>query len=267
MGDAMDVTAAEGFFDIDGVKIEYRWIGPGSSPDKPTLVFLHEGLGCVALWRDFPDKVVERTGLGALVYSRQGYGKSDPCELPRPVTFMHTEGLEILPKVLEAAGIEQAILIGHSDGGSIALIHAGSGEATRVKALILMAAHVFNEEVCVTSIREAKVNYEKTNLRDRLARYHGDNVDCAFRGWNDVWLDPDFWNWNIEEFLPGITVPTLVMQGEDDQYGTEAQVKAIVSQIKGPVEKLMIPDCRHSPQFEQPEAALHAIERFVASVV
>lgn len=209
----MAVLKHDGFLDVDGVSLEYRWFGPASD-ETLTLVFLHEGLGCVELWRDFPERVAEATGCGVLVYSRAGYGRSDPAELPRPLNYMHIEGLEVLPKVLDAAGIRETVLVGHSDGGSIALINAGGLVDARIRGLVLMAPHVFNEQVCVDSIRAAKQAYEEKNLREQLTRYHGDNVDCAFWGWNRVWLDPGFWQWNIEEFLPAIKVPVMVLQGK-----------------------------------------------------
>ena len=230
--------------------------------DRPTLVFLHEGLGCVELWRDFPERVAQATGCDTLVYSRIGYGRSDPVELPRPLTYMHHEGLEILPDVLDAAGIRQCVLIGHSDGASIAIIHAGGVRDPRVLALVLLAPHVFNEAICVASIEQAREAFW-SRLRDKLAVYHGDNVDCAFRGWNDAWLDPGFLDWNIEEYLAAIDVPVLVIQGRDDEYGTLDQVDAIARQCGGPVRTLLLEDCRHSPQRDRTEASLAAITTFV----
>jgi len=215
------------FVHIDGYKLEFTWHGPG--PDEaPTLVFLHEGLGCVALWRDFPAKLAAATGCGAFVYSRLGYGKSDPCQLPRPIHFMHTEGLDVLPRVLEAACIKDCILVGHSDGGSIAIVYAGGTLAAPLRGLITAAAHVFCEQLSVDSIERARTQYEHHALRQKLEKYHGENTTCAFRGWNDVWLHPDFMQWNIEEYLPGINVPMLAIQGVDDQYGTAAQIESIL---------------------------------------
>ncbi|MFZ0486813.1 MAG: alpha/beta hydrolase [Arenicellales bacterium] len=257
----MNSGSTTGRLEAGGAHLEYRWIGPPPEATA-TLVFLHEGLGCVALWKDFPDRVAEATGLGVLVYSRRGYGESDPVESPRPLTYMHNEGLEVLSEVLDATGIRSAILVGHSDGASIALIHAGGVRDPRVHGLVLMAPHVFNEELSIRSIRAAKEAYEQGGLREQLARYHGDNVDGAFRGWNRAWLDPGFLEWNIEEFLPRVAIPLLVIQGRDDEYGTERQVHAIRDQAAGPVELLMLPDCRHSPQRDQPAATLEAIRVF-----
>ena len=179
------------------------------------------------MWRDFPQILSNRTGLSSFVYSRQGYGKSDPVPLPRNLDFMHAEGLDVLPNILDVEGINRAILVGHSDGASIALINAGGVQDPRVEAVVVLAAHVFNEYITTQSIEEAKIAFETTNLRDKLARYHGTNVDCAFWGWNDVWLNPEFKAWNIENYLSGIGVPALVIQGKDDQYGTNAQLDAI----------------------------------------
>ena len=238
---------------------------PATVPGGPTLVFLHEGLGCVALWKDFPESVAAATDFDTLVYSRVGYGGSDPATLPRPLTYMHREALVILPEVLDAAGIERAVLVGHSDGASIAVIHAGGVRDPRVEALVLMAPHVFNEPVCVASIEAAREAYP-AGLRERLAAWHGDNVDCAFRGWNDAWLDPGFLDWNIEEFLPGIAVPILVIQGEDDEYGTIDQVRAIERQAASGVETLLLENCRHSPHRDRANAAREAIVRFAHRV-
>jgi len=247
--------------DVGGVQIEYLWSGP-SPAASPTLVFLHEGLGCAALWKDFPQRVAAATGLGAMVYSRQGYGGSDPVAVPRPLTYMHDEGLRTLPALLDAASIQSAILVGHSDGASIALINAGGRRDPRLHGLVLMAPHVFNEELSVTSIRVAREAYQNGPLRERLARWHGDNVDCAFWGWNHAWLDPGFMEWNIEEYLSSIEIPCLVIQGEDDQYGTARQVEAIQRQVPGQVEVLMLPDCRHSVFQDQAAATLEAIAGF-----
>ncbi|HEV2851261.1 MAG TPA: alpha/beta hydrolase [Thermoanaerobaculia bacterium] len=243
--------------EVDGVRLEHRWLGPGPG-SAPTLVFLHEGLGSVSLWRDFPDRLAERTGCGALVYSRAGYGKSDPVPLPRPVRFMHDEAA-VLPKVLEAAGVRESILVGHSDGASIALIHAGHDQPAGPRGLILEAPHVFTEPSGLESIARMAEVYQTTDLREKLARHHGANVDVAFWGWNGVWLDPEFRAWNLEEFLPAIRVPILILQGDRDEYGTWKQVEAIERQAGGPVEAVLVPDCGHSPHRDQPEVALEAM--------
>jgi pimeloyl-ACP methyl ester carboxylesterase len=249
------------FIDINDSDLEYRWIGEQTG-DLPVLIFLHEGLGCVSLWRDFPDKLSNRTGLPALVYSRAGYGRSNPIMLPRPIRFMHDEA-EVLKKLLDRFAINEAILVGHSDGASISLIHAGRIQCNGVKALILEAPHVFTEPTQLESIARMAGVYCTTDLRDRLAKHHGDNTDIAFRGWNDVWLDPDFKSWNIEEFLPAITVPVLLVQGNNDEYGTMRQIEAIRKQVAGPVEICELPQCGHSPHREHPGPTLDAMTSFI----
>lgn len=261
------MNAPESFeLTADGKRLEAVWIGP--PPDvAPTLVLLHEGLGCVGLWKAFPQRLAIAAGCGALVYSRAGYGGSDPVELPRPLTYMHHEALAVLPEVLDAAGIERAIPVGHSDGGSIALIHAGEVQDPRVAGLVLMAPHVFNEQLCVDSIAAAREAYATGNLRQGLARYHGDNVDVAFRGWNDTWLDPGFWHWNLEQYLPGVEVPVLLMQGENDEYGTAAQVEAIERQVAGQVTTRWLPACGHAAHRDQPDAVIDATGAFLAETM
>ncbi|MBU2550445.1 MAG: alpha/beta hydrolase [Proteobacteria bacterium] len=234
------------FLEVGGKRLETVWHGPG--PDQaPTLVFLHEGLGCVELWRDFPARLSEAAGCGALVYSRLGYGRSDPCDLPRPVDFMHDEGLTVLPGLLDAAGVRECVLIGHSDGGSIALIYAGGTPAPSLRGVITEAAHVFCEELTLRSIREAREAFREGELRRRLEKYHGSNTDCAFWGWNGAWLNPDFKAWNIEAFLPGIRAPLLALQGRDDPYGTPAQIESIVRGAGGGAETVLLPGCGHTP--------------------
>jgi pimeloyl-ACP methyl ester carboxylesterase len=240
--------------------LEHRWIQ--GRPDRPTLVLLHEGLGSVSMWRDFPDALVERTGCGALVYSRAGHGASAPPATPRGVRFMHEEALTVLPALLERLGIAIPILVGHSDGASIAIIHAASAP---VRALVLMAPHVFVEACSIESIERMRTLYRTTDLRDRLARYHA-NVDAAFHGWNDVWLDPAFRTWNLEPYLPAITCPVLVLQGEDDEYGTRRQVDAIAAQAGGRVEVEMLPHCGHSPHRDQRPRVLERIATFIDTV-
>lgn len=267
----MDADPRSGFLQIDEANLEYRWVGPGPA-EAATLVFLHEGLGCVDLWKDFPDRLAERTGLGALVYSRPGYGRSDPVKDLLAIDYHLTEALEVLPKVLSAAGVRRAVLVGTSDGGTISLMYAGKDGGTdvwagRIEAVISMASHVFNEEVTIKGIQEAKAAYETTNVREKLARYHGDNVDWAFWSWCNVWLSPEFRDWNVERFLFGITVPVLVLQGEDDHYGTLAQVEAIARQVSGPAETAIIADCGHSPYLEQPGDTLDAMAAFIGRFV
>ncbi|HSU16102.1 alpha/beta hydrolase [Longimicrobium sp.] len=254
-----------GFIRAGGARLEYRWAGP--RPDRaPTVVFLHEGLGSAGLWRDFPVRLAAATGCGAVAWSRAGYGASDPVSLPRPVRFMHDEAA-VLGEVIGGLGIGGHVLFGHSDGASIALIHAGSAPAPGLRGMVLEAPHVFTEPHGLASIAAIRDVYRTTDLRERLARHHGANVDVAFRGWNDVWLDPDFRAWNIEAYLPAIRVPALVVQGEDDEYGTWRQVEAIQRQSGGPVAVLPIPQCGHSPHREHPDAVLAAAAAFVRRVI
>jgi pimeloyl-ACP methyl ester carboxylesterase len=248
------------FLSAGGHRLEYEWIGPGPG-DAPTLVFLHDGVGCVTTWRDFPRRLAEASGYGALVYSRAGHGRSESIPLPRSVRVMYEEAF-VLGEVLAAAGVRDAILVGHSDGGSIALIHAGEG-ASGVRDLILIAPHVFVEEITIESIRAAGEAFERGDLRLRLERHHGGNVDTAFRGWNRVWLDPAFRSWNVEEYLPRIRVPILVIQGDADEYGTPAQVEAIAASSSGPVEVRMLAGCGHAPHREKPEETLEAALQFL----
>jgi len=243
---------------VGNVRLELAWHGPREAGGRPVVVMLHEGLGCVAMWRDFPAKVAEATGLRVLAYSRAGYGGSDPVPLPRPLTYMQDEARESLPRLLAAAGIDDAILFGHSDGASIAVVFAGSSPVARVRGLVLEAPHVFCEDLAVTSIAGAREAYLRGDLRARLARYHGENTDNAFWGWNDAWLDPGFRAWNIEEFLPRVRVPSLVIQSASDPYGTLAQVEAIERGSGGPVRRAIV-GLGHSPHKEQPEAVIAAV--------
>ncbi|MBK8906723.1 MAG: alpha/beta hydrolase [Rhodospirillales bacterium] len=260
-----------GRLDLDDRQLEYRWVPAAhANPNHPVLVFLHEGLGCTASWRHFPIQVVQQTGHSAFVYSRAGYGTSSSVSLPRPLHYMHDEGLDVLPRLLDKLQFESVILIGHSDGASIALIHAGGyrgNAASRVSGIVALAPHVFNEDVSVASIREAACAYRDGDLRDKLKRLHGDNVDCAFWGWNEAWLHPRFLAWNIEEYLPGVSVPVLIIQGLDDQYGTAAQYRAIEAQCGGKVDVLVVDDCGHSPHREQTVITLTAITNFVRRLV
>ncbi len=257
------VLGPEGFLDVDGARLEYRFV-PARSAGRPTLVFLHEGLGCVALWRDFPDAVAAATGCAALVYSRAGYGRSSPVPLPRPLTYMHEEGLTVLPRLLDAAGLDDVVLVGHSDGGSIALVHAGAADpAGRVRGVATLAPHVFCEALTVSSIARAREAYEAGDLREKLARHHGANVDVAFWGWNRAWLDPRFMEWSIEEYLPRVRVPVLVVQGREDPYGTAAQYERIASSCGAPARVVVLEACGHSPHRDQRETTLEAITRFV----
>lgn len=253
-----EVGSRELSVEVQGHSLEVQRIANGES--GPELVFLHEGLGSVSHWRDFPAQVAGATKCRATVYSRYGSGNSDVLTEPRSVRFMHDEGLKVLPDLLSKLKVDRPMLIGHSDGASIAIIYAGAHD--RVRGLVLMAPHVFVEDLSVESIAEARQQFETTDLPEKLARHHRD-ARRTFWGWNDIWLRPDFRSWNIEEYLRRITCPILVIQGLQDQYGTMAQVEAIQRQAAGPVDVLAIDNCRHSPQRDQPVQTVQAITKFV----
>jgi len=249
-----------GTISVGDMRLEYRMIGP--HPDAaPTIVMLHEGLGSVTTWGDFPQKLAEKTGAGVFVYSRAGYGKSSTIARPRPLDYMQREATGVLPKLLDAIGFRRGILLGHSDGASIAAIYAGSVEDHRIGGLVLLAPHFFTEDAGIAEIARAKSAYETTDLRPKLARWHAD-VDNAFRGWNDAWLDPDFRKWDITDVLAYIRVPVLIVQGENDQYGTVKQIEVAQQECYCPVEVALLPDTRHAPYREAPEATLRAIADF-----
>ena len=239
-----------------------RWGGPGATP----LVLLHEGLGSVGLWRDFPARLAARTGLGVFAWSRLGYGGSDPVRLPRPLDYMEIEARERVGPVLDAAGTGRCVLIGHSDGATIAALYAGGVSDPRVRGLVLIAPHYFVEDVAVAEIARAREAYEHGDLRARLARHHGD-VDAAFRGWNDAWLDPRFAAvLDARDHLAHIRVPILQIQGTADMYGTAAQTDLCERTAPCPVRTVMLP-ARHAPHLEAPEAALEAIAGFVSPLL
>ena len=245
---------------VDGKRLEtlrYESLGGAA---KSTIVMLHEGLGSISLWRDFPEKLAATTGHGLLVYSRYGHGKSQRLGEKRAPDFMHHEARVVLPEIFEHFGIECPILLGHSDGGSIALLYAGYWPGG-TRALILEAPHVFVEELSLRSIRAIRKVYETTDLREKLGKHHN-HVDETFWGWNDIWLDRRFLNWNIEEEITKISCPVLVIQGEKDEYGTLAQVEAITKRLPQ-ARALILPGCRHSPHRDEPQQTLEAISKFV----
>ena len=244
-----------------GHRLEYYWTAEHDG-EGPALVFLHEGLGSAELWRDFPARLTAETGLPALVYSRYGYGGSDVLEGPCGVDYMHTEALEALPVFRDALDLDDVILVGHSDGASIALIHAAQHP---VRGLILEAPHLFVEDETIAGIEDAKTAYETTDLSERIARRHIDG-EATFRGWNDIWFSPAFRDWNIEEYLPAITCPSLVIQGVDDEYGTEAQPAALGQQSSGPVDAVMVPDCGHAPHRDATEGVLDVMADFAVAL-
>jgi pimeloyl-ACP methyl ester carboxylesterase len=247
------------FLDVTGHRLEYVRLA-GADPDAPTLVFLHEGLGSLDLWRGFPARVVAACGCPAVVYSRRGHGRSEPLTGRREPDYLVREAREALPALLAALGVANPLLVGHSDGASIALIHAASGAP--VRGIVAMAPHAFVEEITLAGIRATRELYETTDLRARLARWHED-VDATFYGWCDIWLDPRFRGWNIRSLLPDVTCPLLLIQGEDDEYGTLAQLDAIAAGVSGPAEMLALADCGHTPWRDQADVVAAAIARFV----
>ncbi len=245
---------------VDGKRLEtLTFTSP--TADRPTIVMLHEGLGSVALWKDFPRRIAERTGCGVFVYSRYGYGGSDPLEEKRPVEYMHREAEVVLPALLKEVGIEHPLLLGHSDGASIALIYAGKYPDSP-RGLILEAPHVFVEDLSVESIAKTRTLFQTTDLPSRLGRYHR-HADTTFWGWNDIWLDPRFRSWNIESYLDLIRCPVLVIQGRDDEYGTIRQLEAIQKRIPS-AQLLLLSSCGHSAHRDQPEATIESIAQFIA---
>ena len=244
-----------------GRSLAYEWVGQGAN-EKPVLVFLHEGLGSIRQWRDFPAKLAAASGCRGLVYDRYGYGQSDVlAEKRRTVRFMHDEALDALPEMLAALKIEKPILVGHSDGASIAMIHAGAGNDAR--GVVAMEPHVFIEPICISSIRKATHTFDTTELAEKLGRYHRD-ARKTFYGWADVWLDPQFGGWDIrDDYLPGVRCPVLAIQGFDDEYGTMAQLDEIARRVSGPCELLKLEKCGHAPFRDQPEIVLSEVGRFV----
>lgn len=247
---------------IAGQHLEYAWIAP-STGELPTLVFLHEGLGCLAMWRDFPQRLASATGCGAFVYSRAGHGDSAPLEQARTPAYLHDEALVVLPAVLQVMDIRRSILIGHSDGASIALLYAGTAAAAGTLGLILEAPHIFVEDITIEGIRRTGELYRSSELGHKLARYHGDQTNAVFWGWYDTWLSPAFRDWNIEACLPGVHCPLLILQGQEDEYGTEKQVEAVASQVSGSVEVIMLPGCGHAPHRDQQTRVTKAMADFI----
>ena len=251
----------EGFLELAPLRLEYRMIGPRPA-EAPTIVMLHEGLGCVGLWGTFPQELAAATGAGVFVYSRTNYGKSSPGKLPRPVSFMHEEAIDVLPRVLAAIGFQRGILFGHSDGASIATIYAGSVRDHRVRGLVLMAPHFLTEDMGLAQIRRTNEDYESGNFREKLKRWH-DDVDSAFHSWSGPWLNPEFRAWDITEALGYIRVPILIVQGAGDQYGTIKQVEAAQQECYCPVETAILPGVRHSPHRDSPVLTLDTVAAFI----
>ena len=251
---------ATGHMTVQGKALEYRCVGP--APDQaPTIVLLHEGLGCVVLWRDLPERLAQATGWGVFAYSRAGYGQSDPADLPRPLDYMTREAMDVLPGVLDQAGFRRGVLMGHSDGATIAAIYAGSVEDFRVRGLVLMAPHFFTEEMGLAEIAQARTAFETTDLKQKMARYHRD-PDNTFRGWNDAWLDPGFRAWDVSEVIDYLRIPVLAIQGREDQYGTLAQIDEVAERSYAPVDVEVIEECRHAPHLDQPDRVLACVAEF-----
>ena len=250
-----------GFLDLPPLRLEYRMIGAWP-PAAPTIVMLHEGLGSVGLWGEFPDKIAAATSAGVFVYSRAGYGNSTGAKLPRATSCMDEEAREVLPRVLGGIGFRRGIILGHSDGASIATIYAGSVQDHRVRGIVLIAPHFFTEEMGLAEIRRARKSFDSGALRERLKPYHAD-VDTAFRSWNEPWLHSDFQNWDITEALGYIRVPILIVQGENDQYGTLKQIEVARQECFCPVETVVLPGIRHIPYREAPELTVDAVAAFI----
>jgi pimeloyl-ACP methyl ester carboxylesterase len=259
---AIDWMARSGMLRAHGQALEWASFGPAPS-EGPILVLLHEGLGCLALWRDVPQKLADATGMGVFAFSRAGYGQSDPAHLPRPLDYMTREAMDVLPDVLDVIGAERVILMGHSDGATIAAEYAGRVEDFRVRGLVLMAPHFFTEDMGLAEIAKAKEAFASTDMKQRMGKYHRD-PEATFRGWNDAWLAPGFKDWHVGEVIDYWRIPCLAIQGVQDQYGTAAQIHEIESRSYAPVDVLMLEGCRHSPQFDSEQAVLEAVSEFCA---
>lgn len=253
-------TAMSAQMIIAGRQLEYICHGPDPAT-APTIILLHEGLGCIAMWRDFPAQLAATTGFGVFAYSRAGYGQSDPVTLPRPLDYMTREASDVLPAILDGIGFRRGILLGHSDGASIAAIYAGSHEDHRVRGLVLMAPHFFTEASGLAAIAEARSAYQSADLKARLSRYHR-HPDNAFYGWNDAWLDPAFRQWNIADVIDYLRIPVLAIQGRDDQYGTYEQIREVESRSYAPVDVEILEACAHAPHIDQPARTLALISEF-----
>jgi pimeloyl-ACP methyl ester carboxylesterase len=261
----MSALLPSGFLKVGAADLEYRMIGPVPA-DAPTIVMLHEGLGSAALWGDFPDRLQAATGAGVFVYSRAGYGASTKVELPRPLDYMSIEALDVLPDLLETIGFRRGLLLGHSDGASIAAIYAGGVADHRVRGVVLIAPHFIVEDMGVAAIAATREAYETTNLRAKLARWHSD-VDNTFYGWSDAWLNPKFRKWDISEYLAYIRVPVAILQGAGDQYGTIRQIEIAQEECYCPVDVTIIPGAGHSPHREALETTLNSITEFVNRIL
>ena len=261
------LAVREGLLDIDGHRLFYRRLTPldSESVDGPALVFLHEALGCTAMWHDFPARVATLTGLAAVSYDRSGYGRSPASPHRRDKDYLHREAQNVLPKVLEGLAIHRAVLVGHSDGGSIALLAAAVLPDT-IAGIVTEAAHVFVESVTLEGIRQTVNDYERRDLEKRLGRYHGANTRALFLAWADTWLAPSFRDWNIEDCLSRIRCPALILQGCDDPYGSDRQVAAIAAGIGSQARPLLLPACGHAPHRDATDRVCQAVGAFVAAL-
>lgn len=264
-----NITCRTFYVSAAGCRLRAKSIEPRTAALKkvrPTLIFLHEGLGCIELWRDFPERLCASTGCPGLVYERKGYGGSEKLEGPWPLDYLQEESSIYLPALLKAREIGDAILIGHSDGGTIALITAAT-HSDMVCGVITEAAHIYVEDITLAGIRKTVSAFETTQLKKKFARYHKENTETIFYRWADRWLSPEFYNWSIEKYLPKVSCPVLVLQGEDDEYGTSAQVEGIASLVSGPVEAKLIPDCGHVPHFQAKDKVLNSMSRFIMGLI
>ncbi len=264
VGDQSESSYAQ----INHQRIEYKKINPVSINNDRVLVLLHEGLGSVEAWQNFPDQLAEVTGSTVLIYSRLGYGQSDPCSIPRPLSYMHDEAQVALPELLKqlCQHDQKFLLLGHSDGASIAAIFGGRNPPPNLQGLILFAPHFVTEQVAVSAIETAKHAFESGDLRQKLQRYHGNNVDIAFNGWCNAWLDPEFRNWNITSYLSDIRVPVKVIQGKQDQYGSSRQIEIAEAHVQARLETNLLDNCRHSPHREQTEVVLNLVDDFIRTL-
>ncbi len=250
-------------------RLRVKSIKPESSAlthDQLVLIFLHEGLGCIEIWRDFPETLCQSTGCSGLVYERKGYGGSDKFGNSWPTDYLQKESSIYLPALLKACHINNAILIGHSDGGTIALLAAAAHQSP-VRGVITEAAHIFVEEITLDGIRKAVKDFETTNLREKLTRYHKEKTDAIFNRWANRWLSTEFRSWNIEKYLSKVICPTLVIQGEDDEYGTKDQVDGIANQVSGSVSVKLLPDCGHIPHFQAKDIVIKEMTNFIKNVI
>jgi pimeloyl-ACP methyl ester carboxylesterase len=262
VGKVNTITTEDHYITVNSHRFAVRRIRISGKSNSHVLVFLHEGLGCIELWRDFPEQICRETGLDGFVYDRLGHGKSDSLPHRKTSKYLHNEALHYLPPLLEACTINEPLLIGHSDGGSIALLHAAY-YPDKTAGVITEAAHVFVEDITIEGIKRTVKHYETGKLKDGLAQYHGSKTDLLFRGWANIWLSPEFRTWNIVDELKWITAPTLIIQGTEDEYGTEKQVDAIVNTVSGTSEKLIIPDCGHVPHRQANSIVVERVTEFI----